>query len=164
MLKVLSYAAQSRLFAKFLAAILEPTLYDANLVGYGYFIQSYSHGLMLGFSGLTDRMSQLISSVVSGMITMWSLPQPHERGPMGSIPYIRLKQGSGWTIHCGPFFAALQYFYYNCLLFWCTVLRKEGLYGQAPLFNVAKATVVNELKNFNFTQLAFRYTRQYLQK
>jgi secreted Zn-dependent insulinase-like peptidase len=58
--------AQSRLFAKFLETILEPRLYDATLVGYSYSIESYPHGLMLSFSGPASRMSQLISTVVSG--------------------------------------------------------------------------------------------------
>ena len=51
----------------FLEAILEPKLYDATLIGYKYFIQPYTHGLVLGFGGLTSGMSQLISSVVSSI-------------------------------------------------------------------------------------------------
>ena len=58
--------AKSRLFAKFWETILEPRLYDATLVGYSYSVKSYTHGLMLSFSGPSDRMLQLISGVVSG--------------------------------------------------------------------------------------------------
>ena len=126
--------AQSRLFARFLETIVEPTLYDATLVGYSYSVESYTHGLMLSFSGPTDKMSQLISGVVSGAGMMYN-----------SILFV-------------------YQFYLPFFLFCCTVLRKESLLAQAPLFNIAKASLIDELENFNFTELAFRYTYQYLQK
>ena len=50
----------------FLEVILEPKLYDATLIGYKYFVWPYTHGLELGFGGVTSGISQLISSVVSG--------------------------------------------------------------------------------------------------
>ena len=40
----------------------------------------------------------------------------------------------------------------------------SGLLGQGPLFKIAKEALIDELENFNFTNLAYRYTYRYLQK
>ena len=63
-----SILARSRLFAKFITTVLEPKLYDATLVGYSYSIESYTHGLMLSFSGLSGSMSLLIARLNSGIL------------------------------------------------------------------------------------------------
>ena len=41
---------------------------------------------------------------------------------------------------------------------------RDQLTPKVALFNTAKAALTDELRNFNYTQLAFRYTYQYLQQ
>ena len=62
-------AAHSRLFAKFIEAVLQPDLYDATLVGSTYSVEAYTHGLTLSLSGLRRTMGLLISTVASSELT-----------------------------------------------------------------------------------------------
>ena len=44
------------------------------------------------------------------------------------------------------------------------VFSRAHLIPEGALFNTAKAALIDKLRNFNYTHLAFRYTYQYLQQ